>query len=216
MNEDGFIDYYELLQLSPNADTDTIERVFRYLAKKFHPDNKETGNSDQFRIIVEAHRTLSNPEKRAGYDVQYDDYWNRKWKLASEASNGTSFGDDWENRESLLSILYLQRRNDMKKPGVGNHELARLLCKPPELVEFHLWYLKAKGWVERLETGPLAITALGVDHIEEGRLKLRKDRLLTAGSVTAESTEERATGLGPGDTLEFPKGAAKGAGFNRP
>jgi hypothetical protein len=61
VSENGFVDYYELLQLSSNADTDTIERVFRHLAKKLHPDNKESGDPDRFRLIVEAHRTLSNP-----------------------------------------------------------------------------------------------------------------------------------------------------------
>jgi DnaJ-like protein len=204
VSEDGFTDYYELLQVSPNADTDTIERVFRYLAKKFHPDNKESGDTERFRVIVEAHRTLANPENRAGYDVKYQDYWNRKWKLASEAGNGTAFGDDWENRESLLSILYLQRRHYMKQPGLGNHELARILCKPVELMEFHLWYLKAKGWVERLDTGQLAITALGVDHVEQGRLRLRKDRLLTAGG-SSEVGEGQTTHLDSPDLPEFPR-----------
>ncbi len=33
VGENGFIDYYELLQVSSNADIDTIERVFRHLAK---------------------------------------------------------------------------------------------------------------------------------------------------------------------------------------
>jgi len=37
VSKTGFIDYYELLQLSSNADSDTIERVFRHLAKKLHP-----------------------------------------------------------------------------------------------------------------------------------------------------------------------------------
>ena len=79
MDENGFIDYYELLQLSSTADTDTIERVFRHLAKKFHPDNKESGDSDRFRLILEAHRTLSDPEKRAGYDAKYQEHWDRMW-----------------------------------------------------------------------------------------------------------------------------------------
>jgi hypothetical protein len=206
VSENGFIDYYELLQLSSNADTDTIERVFRHLAKKLHPDNKESGDTDRFRLIVEAHRTLSNPENRAGYDVKYQDYWNRKWKLASEASNGTAFGDDQENRESLLSILYVQRRRNMKKPGLGDSEMARLLCKPLELVEFHVWYLKAKGWVERLDTGQLAISALGVDQVEQGRLRLRTDNMLTAGGVAPEGAEGRTTRFGSTDLPVFPGG----------
>jgi hypothetical protein len=207
----GFVDYYELLQVSPNADTDTIERVFRHLAKKFHPDNTESADSDRFHLIVEAHRELSDPETRAGYDVKYQDYWNHKWKLASEARDGTAFGDDREIRESLLSILYIQRRRNMKNPGLGDYEMARLLCKPHELVEFHLWYLKVKGWVERLDTGHLAISALGVDQIEQSRLRLGKDRLLTAGGVDPEGAQGEAARSGAEDLLVSPRGTA----FNR-
>ncbi len=204
MDENGFIDYYELLQLSSSADTDTIERVFRHLAKKVHPDNKESGDADRFRLILEAHRTLSDPEKRAGYDGKYQEYWDRKWKVASEASNGAGFGDDREDRESLLSLLYVQRRRNMEKPGVGAVDLARLLRKPYELIEFHLWYLKAKGWVERLDTGQLAISVLGVDQVEQGRLRLRNDHMLTAGIVAPESPEGGTTLSGSGDTPVFP------------
>jgi DnaJ domain len=206
VGENGFIDYYELLQLGSNADPDTVERVFRHFAKKFHPDNKESGDTDRFRLILEAHRILSDPEKRAGYDAKYQEYWDRKWKLASEASNATGFGDDREIRESVLSMLYVQRRRNMEKPGLGEVDLARLLRKPLELVEFHLWYLKAKGWVERLDTGHLAISALGVDQVEQGRLRLRTDNMLTAGGVAPEGTEGGTTLPGSADVPVIPRG----------
>ena len=48
------VDYYEVLQISPNADADTVQRVFRMLAQRFHPDNTETGNADRFRSLHEA------------------------------------------------------------------------------------------------------------------------------------------------------------------
>jgi hypothetical protein len=211
VSKTDFVDYYELLQLSSNADSDTIERVFRHLAKKFHPDNNKSADSDRFRLIVEAHRTLSDPESRAGYDLTYQDYWNRKWKLASEASDGTAFGDDREIRDNLLSILYVQRRRNMKNPGLGDYEMARLLGRPFELVEFHMWYLKAKGWVERLDTGHLAISALGVDEIEQGRLRLGKDRLLTADGFAPEGAGRQPARSGTEDLLVSPKGTA----FNR-
>jgi hypothetical protein len=174
----GFIDYYEALQLSSNADNDTIERVFRHLAKKFHPDNTQSADKDRFQLILSAYQTLTNPEKRAGYDVKYQEYWNHKWRLAPEASDGTAIGDDLETRESLLSLLYIQRRRSMNNPGIGEYEVARLLCKPIELVEFHLWYLKAKGWVERMDSGQLAISARGVDEVEKKRLRHTIDALL--------------------------------------
>jgi len=187
--ENDFLDYYEILQVSPNADTDTVDRVFRHLAKKFHPDNTASGDTEQFRVVMEAHKTLSDPEARAAYDVKHTDHWNQKWQLASEAANRTAFGDDRETRDSLLSLLYVQRRRTMKHPGMGELELAMLLRVPHELVEFHLWYLKAKGWVERLDTGALAITARGVDQVEQGRLRLGPDRLLPYNTGTEGDAE---------------------------
>ena len=46
-------------------------------------------------------------------------------------------------------------------------------------MEFHIWYLKEKGWIQRVETGGYAITASGVEVVEENDLILGKDRLLT-------------------------------------
>jgi hypothetical protein len=184
---DQFIDYYELLQVHHGADNETIERIFRHLAKKFHPDNVESADTGKFQQVVEAHRTLSDPESRAGYDVEYQEYWNRKWGVAAEASDRVAFDDDKVTRERLLSLLYVQRRRSMNSPGLGEYEMSRLLHSPPELVEFHLWYLKAKGWVERLETGHLGITALGVDQVEENRLRLTPDHLIAAPGAAAAS-----------------------------
>jgi curved DNA-binding protein len=201
VSESGFVDFYELLQLSPNADTDTIERVFRYLAKKTHSDNNESADPERFHLIIDAHRTLSISETRAGYDVKYQDYWNRKWQLVSEASCGNAFDDDKETRKSLLSLLYVQRRRNPREPGLYDYHMSRLLDKPFELVQFHLWYLKAKNWVEPLDTGQLAISALGVDQIEKERLRLRNDHLLTA----SEGTEGQAEHSGTADFLAFPQ-----------
>ena len=192
MSSNEFVDYYELLQLSPNADTDTIEHSFRYFAKKFHPDNIKFADTERFRQVVDAHRTLADPEARAGYDAMYQDYWNHKWRLASEASYSPVFGDDKVTRERLLSLLYVQRRRNMNSPGMGEYEMARLLCTPPELLEFHLWYLKSKGCVERLDTGLLAITAPGVDQVEQNRPLLNPDRLIEAHEPASEDTEQRA------------------------
>ena len=169
MSANEFVDFYDLLQLSSNADTETIERIFRHLAKKLHPDHSDQTNNDQFIKIVEAYEVLSDPETRAGYDARYQDYWNRKWKLASVASDMSEIGDDKVARERILSLLYVQRRRTMKSPGLGETEMSRLLNTSLELAEFHLWHIKPKGWVKRLETGHLEITALGVDQAEQSR-----------------------------------------------
>ena len=192
MNATIFVDYYELLQVSPNADEDTIQRVFRHLAKKYHPDSAESADADRFNLLVEAHKTLADPENRAGYDVKYQEYWNRKWKLASEAGDGSAFGNDRDARERMLSLFYVQRRRNMNAPGLGEYEVARLLRTPIELVEFHIWYVRAKGWIERLDSGMLAISALGVDQVEQGQLRLGHDRLLEAHEKPPDSSESPA------------------------
>jgi curved DNA-binding protein CbpA len=64
--------YYEFLQISPHAEPDTIHRVYRFLAGRFHPDNPETGNADKFFLLKQAYDILSDPARRANYDATYE------------------------------------------------------------------------------------------------------------------------------------------------
>jgi hypothetical protein len=62
-------DLYEVMQLSPKADADTISRVYRMLAFRYHPDNSQTGNSERFLQLTAAHQILSDPQKRSNYEA---------------------------------------------------------------------------------------------------------------------------------------------------
>jgi curved DNA-binding protein CbpA len=175
-----FIDFYEVLEISPNANSDTIDRIFRYFAQRYHPDNPDSGDRARFDVIMEAYNTLKDEVKRARYDIQHKNFSGLRWKLASEASDSKGIDRDVEMQNRLLSILYVKRRQNVSDPGIGNLELERLLSCPAEHLEFHIWYLKAKGWIERTESGTLAITVEGVDranseHHREPRRKLLLD-----------------------------------------
>lgn len=178
MSGEAFVDYYELLQVSANADEDTIHRVFRHLAKKHHPDVPGRGDRRHFDRLVEAHRALTNAETRAAYDARYQQYWNQTWKVASEAAAGDGLIDDADIRERLLTLFYVQRRRNMRQPGMGEIEIARLVGTPLEHVEFHLWYLREKGWVQRLDNGMMALTVEGVDRVEGQRQRGNPTRLI--------------------------------------
>ena len=169
-----FTDYYEILEISPNANSETIERVFRHFALRYHPDNSDTGDLSRFSEIMEAHDTLKDPVKRAHYDLQHTDHSGDRWKLAEEASKR-----DVVIQDKLLSILYVKRRQNVNDPGIGHYELERLSGCPREHLEFHLWYLKAKGWIGRLENGMLAITVEGVDRTNSEPGREAATRLLT-------------------------------------
>ena len=112
-------DYYEVLQISPNAEPETIQRVYRLLAQRYHPDNQETGNANYFRIIREAYSVLSNPDARVKYDVVHGQQQQDRWKLASL---GPAIPADRETektvRLTILELLSARRRND-RPPSAG-------------------------------------------------------------------------------------------------
>lgn len=189
MNEQGFVDFYEVLQLSQNADLETVERVFRLLAKRYHPDNSDSGDEEKFRQVHAAYQVLADPERRAKFDVQYDRKSNTQWQIfRKEASHG-SHEDDLRIMNGVLTVLYVARRNDPERGGVGTLELERTLGVPREHLEFPLWILKKRGWIETLDTGQAAITIGGVDKVI-GDDRVPPDDHLLAKPLTLREEEE--------------------------
>ena len=179
-----FEDFYETLQLSSNADTETIDRVYRILVRRYHPDNLDTGDTEKFNRIVKAHKILSDPDTRAAFDVTYAKYRETTIELFNDTKNPDGPGGDKAIFEGILSVLYASRRRDADRGGVGIVQLERLLACPSKHLEFHVWYLREKGWIERLENGMFAITASGVDRVmEQDGMFMRKDRMLTERSA---------------------------------
>ena len=62
MAESGFVDYYELLQISPNAEPETVQRVYKMLAQRYHPDNPENGDLTRFLLLNQAFEHCPMPK----------------------------------------------------------------------------------------------------------------------------------------------------------
>jgi len=160
-------DYYEVLQISPNAEPDTIHRIYRLLAQRFHPDNNETGNADRFHEIHEAYTVLSNPESRARFDVTYHQQRQDRWRLISTgAKSENDFELEQNARLTVLEALYTRRRMEPESPTLLTSELESLSGRPREHLEFTIWYLVQRKWVSKDDRSRLQISADGVDYLE--------------------------------------------------
>jgi curved DNA-binding protein CbpA len=182
MPQDKPVDYYEVLQVSSNAEPETIQRVYRLLAQRFHPDNKETGSESRFRVIHEAYSVLSDPEKRAGYDIIHHQLRQDRWRLVSSgAESENDFEIEHIVRLTVLEVLYTRRRVEPGSPGVFSLDLEGMIGRPREHLEFTIWYLVQKKLVVRDDTSRLFITAEGVEHLEQNyRANLQRKRLPAA------------------------------------
>jgi curved DNA-binding protein CbpA len=185
------VDYYEVLQISPNAEPDTIHRIYRLLAQRFHPDNAVTGNDAQFRAVSEAYQVLTDPERRARYDVAYEGRRKDRWRLVSSGTEPENdFDFEQQVRLTVLEVLYTRRRTEPDNPGVTPLDLEVLIGRAREQLEFTIWYLIQKKWVTRNDNSALLITAEGADFLESHYKEQRKRQALP-GSTSADASSER-------------------------
>ena len=182
MSEQRPEDYYEVLQVSSSAEPETISRVFRMLAQRYHPDNQQTGNEERFRTILEAHTILSDPEKRARYDVAHQQQRKDRWRLvASGAQTENDFEMEQVVRLTVLEALYTRRRLEPESPGIFYREFEALTGRPREHLEFTIWYLSQKNFIRQDDKSRLLLTVEGAEYLEESyRTNLQHKRLRSA------------------------------------
>ncbi|MFH0782398.1 MAG: DnaJ C-terminal domain-containing protein [Pseudomonadota bacterium] len=113
-------DYYKILGVSKNATAAEIQRAYRKLARKYHPDVSTDKDSEKkFKELSEAREVLKDPEKRKLYDT-YGASWQREkdrppsqkhyGRKGSDGSGGFSrsfhfSGDDFEASTDFDEIL---------------------------------------------------------------------------------------------------------------
>ena len=166
MAVDDFVDLYELLQISPKAETETIKRVYRLLAARYHPDNRETGDHDSFMLIQQAYDILMDPERRASYDEAYRFRVAQPIAVFERAEFLLGIEAEANRRLGVLCLLYVKRRNDPNKPGMTLFDLEGLMSIPREHLEFTAWFLKEEELVRVGDSSELTITTKGVSYVE--------------------------------------------------
>jgi hypothetical protein len=171
-------DYYEILQVSRNADTDSIRRVFHGLAQRYHPDNKETGNAEKFRQVVDAHAVLSDPEKRAAHDVRLASEDKMRYRLFDSLQSTEGVQAEIRKRQGILRLLYSKRLTDPENSAMRGRDFAEMLGCPIEHLQFAMWYLREQRCILRSDNNRFEITIQGVEAFEAEQSNYSKKQLI--------------------------------------
>jgi len=166
MPDNGFIDYYELLQISPNAELETIQRVYKLLAARHHPDNTETGDLDKFLLLKRAFETLTTPSLRGEYDALYQQRNTAPIEIFELKEFSIGIEGEANRRLGILCLLYTRRRSNPDDPGLSMLEFESKMSVPREHLMFTMWYLREHNCLRQDEASDYVITGEGVDYVE--------------------------------------------------
>lgn len=162
----AFVDYYELMQISPNAESETIHRVFRLMASRYHPDNAETGDNEKFLILTKGYAVLSDPTRRAAYDNIRRNRQAQPLPVFGLKEFAEGLEGEVNRRLGILSLLYNRRRANPESPGISALEFESVMSFPREHLEFAIWFLQEKQYIRPGNTSDYMITAAGVEYLE--------------------------------------------------
>jgi curved DNA-binding protein CbpA len=195
------IDYYEVLQINRNADMETVQRVYRFMAARFHPDNRKSGDAERFLLLRQAYEVLSDQERREQYDAQSASADSEPLDIFElrDFIDGTE--GELNRRLGVLSVLYHRRRRNEARPYLSLLDLERRMALPREYLDFTLWYLRAKGYVQAEDNSDFSLTAAGMDYLESASShnqmarELMWPRRLSAGPAYPREYRQVSQGL---------------------
>ena len=114
-----FTDYYKILGADRSASDAEIQKAYRKLARKFHPDvNKDAGAEDRFKLIGEAYEVLKDPEKRSKYD-QYGAAWKQMEQQGGSGFQGFDSGGMSGSFYDVLEHLFSGNTGRSSTGGFG-------------------------------------------------------------------------------------------------
>lgn len=130
--------YYDILEVNKNASPEIIEKAYKTLVKKYHPDlqenNLKNNYEEKIKKINEAYEILSNPEKRKNYDLQlqsneiskedYNNLYNENISLKNEINylkNNINLNNSYQTQNVKNNIQ--QNQNTGYENNINQEEI---------------------------------------------------------------------------------------------
>lgn len=158
--------YYDLLQVHPQAEMETIHRVYKIFAARFHPDNQATGDAERFKLYTAAYKVLSDAAARAAYDRTLETTQPAALPVFQCREFTEGIEAEARIRIGVLCLLYAKRRANPDFAALSMLDLEHLMDFPREHLRFAIWYLKSRKYVAQDDRSSFIITAEGVEFLE--------------------------------------------------
>ncbi len=130
-------DYYQILEVNKSASPETISKVYKFLAKKYHPDaNLENPQEaeEKFKEISEAYEILSNEEKRKKYDEELDKFNSHIYIDYSEFESLQNYCINLENELNRIKsnkVTYSTSNYAHNSSNNYNNYSSNCVCSTP-------------------------------------------------------------------------------------
>lgn len=164
-----FQDHYEVLGIEPNSKTETIQKAYTTLAKKYHPKTPDTGNEEKFKAVNLAFEVLSDPILRTTFDSMRPGATEGDTPKFSGPSFFESLFNEAGRRCAILCVLYDRRQQKPFTPSLSMRNLENMLHGNTEELNLAIWYLKQKNLMMSDDKSSFQITIEGIEYLETNR-----------------------------------------------
>lgn len=154
--------YYDILQVNKNASPEVIEKVYKLLAKKYHPDLQNSENKQQSEKILkeinEAYEVLSNTEKKEIYDKtlennyvskkEYYEIYNQNLALKEELNNLKNYYNNLQINNNFQNNL--TRYNNFSQNNYNKNNIKRKIKSPHINIKKHSFKTKINHFLKNI------------------------------------------------------------------
>jgi curved DNA-binding protein len=195
-----FVDYYEFLMISPQADRAMVEWAVRLMLARYGKKNDQQADEQKYNLVKDAYRTLADPKRRAAYDKE------RLGRTEGVSASGPMQGAaalparvegepldpelirveltanvndvrlQKRIRQGIMSALYDVMITRPRNPELGRAEIARAVGVSIDEMEFAIWYCREQGLLRTTAQGLYALSTKGVDWVENGGVAHLSDK----------------------------------------
>lgn len=153
--------YYEILEVSKNASNEVIEKAYKVLTKKNHPDlqqeNQKKNAEQKMKLLNEAYEILTDSEKRKKYDIELEAELEKINEIQYERKYAESLKNTLNNAQNNIvnkaNCNYKKQQNmqtqqDTKKQIKEQKRQEKIIIKEYEEEQNRIYrnYMRSLGY----------------------------------------------------------------------